>query len=237
MLTRWTAITIPLFTALCAATAPADGLFCQLPEDGAWVRFDVKGTRGPVGGPQLSTTGSLTMASVGRSRAADEDCRWIEFEYEITGQYELKFTAKVLIPEKYLANDNNPLDHIVRGWARFDDNEPEDVNQNAAAPYLLSDWLGGPLDEVEKLDAVTLESKLGPLKCEGLTGFTETVRDQFEVKTSFETRLHDKAPFGVVTSRVWSEYQAGGQTALTTDEFFTLAALGNDAVSALPDHD
>ncbi len=55
-----TSAIVMVFLVLCAGTARADGLFYRLPEDGARVRFDLAGTRVPVG-MKVDLDGSLRM--------------------------------------------------------------------------------------------------------------------------------------------------------------------------------
>ncbi len=130
------AVVLALLT-LGVGPARADGLHYQLPEDGAWVRFDIEGSRGPEG-MKVELEGSLKMASVGRTRVGDEDCRWIELEWNLEeGRNSVAVIAKVLVPERYLKEGESPLDHIVRGWARVDDGPPQDVDANPIAPHML----------------------------------------------------------------------------------------------------
>jgi hypothetical protein len=54
-------------------------LLYQLPEDGAWVRFDVEYTFKSEG-LELSGQQTITMASVGKTFEGPDECRWIEFK-------------------------------------------------------------------------------------------------------------------------------------------------------------
>src|SRR6516165_9575988 len=111
------ALTTATVFALLAPSAVADGLIQQLPSDGSWVRYDVTGEgRSPTGEVGVTHQGTLTLKSVGRETVDGTECRWIETETKIeftrAGRNE-EFTdvLKLLIPEKFLAADQNPRAH------------------------------------------------------------------------------------------------------------------------------
>jgi hypothetical protein len=56
------------------------------------------------------------------------------------------------------------------------------------------------------------------------------------MKVTFETRLHEKAPFGVVSSRMTFEMTRDGKVLQTVDATLKLTDFGTDAETALPDH-
>src|SRR5262245_35293110 len=63
----------------------AEGLVCQLPEDGAWARFDIEGDgRGSDGTVQVTVKGTQTVRCVGMAEAQGEPCRWIEIDTDGT---------------------------------------------------------------------------------------------------------------------------------------------------------
>src|SRR5262249_12441601 len=107
---------------LCPGIARADGLLYQLPEDGSWIRFAAQYTYKFDGMEKVGQgTGTMTMASIGKAREGGEECRWIEFNVKLKddgGEHTL--IRKLLIPEKYLKKGENPTEHVVRGWAKFD---------------------------------------------------------------------------------------------------------------------
>ena len=63
---------------------------------------------------------------------------------------------------------------------------------------LLSLVLAGPLKNAKKLGEASVDSGLGRLQCEGIAGEVPFGG----VAASLESRLHAKAPFGVVASEV-----------------------------------
>jgi hypothetical protein len=56
------------------------------------------------------------------------------------------------------------------------------------------------------------------------------------MKVTFETRLHEKAPFGVVSSRMQFEMKRDGKVQQTVDAATKLIDFAKDARTALPDH-
>ena len=224
-----TAVTL---LSLASGTARADGLLYQLPKDGAWVVFDWQGNL-EFGGKKFNSKGSLTMSSVGRTMEGDDECRWIEFKREApyTPIY------KVLIPEKYLRKGENPFDHMVRAWFKAGDRDVRELDESTAGPY-LSVWLGGPLDDAEKLDKKVVDSKLSKLECEGLTGYTEykSADGRMEIQSTHHIWLHKKALFGVVSARIKSETTLNGQPYLNWTATLKLSDFGEGAESELPNH-
>ena len=90
-------------------------------------------------------------------------------------------------------------------------------------------FLHKPFDNPQKLEKTLVESKLGKTECEGVKAM-ETVRG---MKITYEIRLHDKAPFGVVTHHSIVEIKQNEGTAVLSTKL-TLSDFGTDAQSALP---
>jgi len=220
---------------LCPGIARADGLLYQLPEDRSWVRFDGQYTFKLDGMEKaVSGTGTMTMASVGKARAGAEACRWIEFKVRLKDSgTEHTLIRKLLIPEKYLKKGEKPTAHVVRGWAKYDD---EAVERAVPVHGRWPAYLAGPLRDERKLEKQLVESKLGALECEGVTGWMEYEEGDVHMKVTFETRLHEKAPFGVVSSRMTFEMTRDGKVLQTVDATLKLTDFGTDAETALPDH-
>ena len=229
-------LTAVILLSFVAGTARADGLLYQLPKDGTWVAFDYQENAESMG-MKINRKGTLYMSSVGRTTEGEDECRWMEFSFEGT-RNGTKYTniSKVLIPEKYLKKGENPLEHMVRGWLTRRGNVRE-LEKPIFGPRYLPAWLPGPLEEVEKLEKQVVESKLGKLECEGLTGSTvQQFPREFESQRTFHIRLHKKAPFGVVFFRMDSEATRSAQPQRTTTITLKLSDFGEDADSELPDH-
>src|SRR5262249_5549019 len=200
----------------CPGIARADGLLYQLPEDRSWVRFDARYTFKLDGMEQAGQgTGTLIMASVGKALEGSEACRWIEFKIHLKDSgMEHTLIRKLLIPEKYLKKGENPTEHVVRGWAKYDN---EDVARAVPVHGWWPAYLAGPLQDERKLDKQLVESKLGALECEGVTGWIEYQEGDLHTRATFETRLHEEAPFGVVSSRMRFEVTRDGKVQRTID--------------------
>src|SRR5207244_12477630 len=95
--------------------------------------------------------------------------------------------------------------------------------------------LGKPFKDAKKLPKQVTPSKLGKLECEGVTGTYELDDGRESVTAVFENRLHDKAPFGLVTSTIQLTMQRNGQVEGTGSMSFRLVAAGKDAKSELPE--
>lgn len=182
--------------------------------------------------------GSVTVSSVGRTTLNGEACRWIEVKVIFFGQplEDARVEVwKVLIPEKHLETGQSPMEHVVKGWHLHQFFTPAEdgidlkskptignetlvtelakVKEEARRAGLLrlcsfSPWFCGPMEDVKKLDKAVIETGLGKLECEGITGkltFPDSKGKRMHV--CVEKRLHDKAPFGIVSSetRVWFE--------------------------------
>jgi hypothetical protein len=230
-----------LFAAFLTATAVtqtarADGLIYQLPDDGAQVRFDTEITTS-VGGQDVGSKGSVTISSVGAVLVDNEKCRWIEMKMisNDDGQEHLVI-AKALIPEKHLGKGKSPGEHMIRGWVKDGDNEPQEINDLKAPQALpLRVFLAGPPKDSGELDKVEIDGKLGKLACAGVTGENEFETDDSTVAIRFENRLHEKAPFGLVNGNWKFEVKNNGQVAIAGTFKLTLVDTSTTALSDLPD--
>jgi hypothetical protein len=217
-----------------SGTARAEGLLYQLPDDGAWVRFDME-MSGQRNGMTQSMNGSLRMSSVGGAQENGEDCRWIEIHFTVNREgREFTTMAKLLIPEKNLKKGETPLEHVVRAWQKQGEQEPREFDNPEGPHSPLPAFLSGPLEDVEKLEKEVVESKLGKLECAGVRGRLRVANDTMAVKVKQEARLHEKAPFGVVTCRMEYEIERDGAVQQTGTLTLKLAELGSGAESALP---
>ena len=188
-----------------AASARADGLIYQLPEDGTWATFELSGT-GKTDDKDEKLTGTVRVALVGSATVKKEPCRWIEVAFEGKSEQETektKVVVKALVPEKFLKKGETPVDHVVRSWIRTEDAKPKKLKEFKdihASPLPMV--LAGPLKDAKQLDETVLESKLGKLPCAGVAGQLEFKSAEGEAESvKVETRLNAKAPFGVVAAR------------------------------------
>ena len=110
--------------------------------------------------------------------------------------------AKVLVPEEQLAAGKSPIDHIARGWIKLgNDAEPQAINDDNRGPLPI--FLAGPGTDHKSLEATKLENaKLGEIEAAGDSGTIEYQEQTRKLAAKYETRRHEKAPFGVVSMTV-----------------------------------
>jgi len=226
-----------LVLSASSQTANADGLIYQLPADGTSVRYDTKVTF-TNNGQERMLKGSLTISSVGQATVDNEKCRWIEFKNVTkTDQGERIMIAKCLIPEKDLGKGKSPGDHTIRGWSKQGDMEPVAFSSDLRSQpgrMMLVGYLAGPAPNAKDIDKTEIDGPLGKLSCAGVTGEQEFQRDNGSLSINFENRLHEKAPFGVV-SAVWKfERKNNGQVMGTGTSKMTLAEINTTALTELP---
>jgi hypothetical protein len=225
-----------LMLSAFAPTARADGLIYQLPADGTSVRYDTDATF-TNNGQERMVKGTLTVSSVGQATVDNEKCRWIEFKsVSKTDQGERIMIAKCLVPEKDLGKGKSPGDHMIRGWVKRGDMEPEAISdlRSQRGRMMLVGYLAGPAPNAKDLDKTEIDGPLGKQSCAGITGEQEFQRDNGSLSINFENRLHEKAPFGVV-SAVWKfEFKTNGQVMGSGTSKMTLAEINTTALTELP---
>jgi hypothetical protein len=236
-----------------ASALHADGLLYRLPKDGTWVRYSAKQIiafpeQGKV--EKMTAEGTLTLASVGQATVKGEACRWIEVVTQAkpsTGGGEVKSIFKALIPERHLKTGGSPLMHWIKGWAKFGDQEPQELTKEllSNSAMTLNIIASGPLQDSKPLKRKVIETKLGKLTCEGvsgqliLKGASVSVKNgevtRRDMKLSVENYFSDKVPFGVAFSRMRAGVDMGEMPATLLEAEFILQAVGTDAKSQLPD--
>jgi hypothetical protein len=229
---------VVLMLVVLPTTARADGLLYQLPEDGSWVRYDM--TMEFRDGPVQKTTGSLTMMITGTVMENGKKCRWIEFKSvkkRPDRQTERTELIKVLVPEENLKTSKAPTKNRVRGWRkRLKANLVRPLTETSGDIGLLYACLANSLENAKELEAKELDTKLGKLKCEGVSGSTTfRAASSSEVIVTMENRLHAKSPFGVVWSQMKFQEQRRGTPGYSTTVTLTLSEIGKNAKSMLPD--
>lgn len=118
-----------LSLTLISEPALAAGLIYRLPEDGSWARFrgqlqirDFKSIDGKPLSPGKATFNyALILRSVGTQDTIEGRGRWIEIESNAPPKEEYPgriIVLKMLIPEKYLTADEDPLNHVQEAYFR-----------------------------------------------------------------------------------------------------------------------
>jgi hypothetical protein len=222
-------------------TARADGLIAKLPQDGTWATYKSEGYKERGNKTREDVTGMLKIASVGTTTESGQPCRWIEIEHSYrTDNGDKRQTEKLLIPEKYLTQGEVPAKHIVRGWSQFDplpeEGKPHALDSLNGKPHarVASFFLLGPAADAVELAPIVVRCKLGEPLCAGRKGsYRMTLKngDRIgEVNGTFEQRLHDDAPFGVVSFEQTVVAPDGRESMMK----FVLDDFGTAATSRLP---
>jgi hypothetical protein len=226
---------------LSASLVQADGLLCDLPKDGSWVTYDADVNATGPGGMNMTIKGTFNLASVGEATEGGEPCRWIEVEFKLAmvmgdRKNEKTEVYKLLIPEKYLAKGESPLEHVVRAWVKRDKSEPvklDNPNDIDAGPLPLV--LAAAWKNAKDLEQTEVECKLGKVACKGTEGTLEFKNKRGgTMKCKLEKRLHPDSPFGVASSRWNIELPEMGEGSGMTWNI-KLADFGKDAKSKMPD--
>jgi hypothetical protein len=185
---------------LTANLTRADGLIYRLPADGTWATYLLESTSSVKGEVLERVKTNIRIASAGEVTKNGHECRWIEVvtharkESRHDGpegetrvrEYDKKY--RLLIPEKYLAKGEAPLDHVIGGHGSL---------------RALASLLYGPLKDAKPLPKEAVENKkLGKLLCEGVAGSLD-IADPVAGTThmKLEDRLHPSSPFGLVSSQ------------------------------------
>jgi hypothetical protein len=212
-----------------SSVARAHGLIYRLPQDGVSAQYELQSTT------RLGTkvTGSLTMSSVGSSEYDSRPCRWIEVVWrtqtDLGGGSAVAF--KLLIPEKQLQLGGSPFENIVKGYVKVGKGDARELaadDELGPLPFFLS----GPIMMTSKLEPKAIDCALGSVQCSGVKGMTEIKRGNEPSRVAFETRLHDRAPFGVISCRMRI---ADGDEDRAESIHLRLTKVGANAKSVLPD--
>lgn len=247
---RFRALVVVTIVLGVFAAVQADGLIYRLPDDGSLARYSIKQTMALPKGNPMTVEGSLTLASVGQEKVQNEACRWLEIAIEVkpaAEQRSVKTIFKALIPEKRLQKGEDPLGHWVKGWVKLGDQEPQALTkEQLASPALMINLLvSGPLQDPKTLDKKEIDTKLGKLTCGGvsgsrtLKGAAVSVKDgkvmMGDMTVHVQSYMHDKAPFGVVASRLVVEFPDLGDGKGSAEADLTLLEVQTRAKSELPE--
>jgi hypothetical protein len=161
-------------------------------------------------GLEQSGQQTLTMFSVGKTVEGSEQGRWIEFKIQANENgTERLWIRKLLIPERYLKKGENPTLHVIRGWTQQEDGK---VERAVPVHGRWPAFLAGPLQDETKLAKQLVESRLGPLMCEGVAGWIEFAEGNLNTKVTFETRLNERHRSVLCSHGCCSKYEVTAPT-------------------------
>ena len=184
------------FTCLLANVAWGQGVVCQLPADGTWVRFE--GTFSQVEIRSETAAGKVeiepwkehvTIKSVGTEMAEyqgeDVACRWVEIKIERgrvrDGKIDTGLTGleiyKILIPETAMISDNVdasgvPVSFlpIVKGYRKIGKSAPKALSEPALQLYPVGILVGYYRELKVVAENVDAEVGVGAIKANQLKG-------------------------------------------------------------------
>lgn len=222
-----------------ARTARADGLFDKLPADGTWVRYKALMTY-TQGGKTDQVTGTVTISSVGKRVTEDQGpCRWIEIASELSdGKSKQLSVGKFLIPETALVRGHNPRNYIVKAWGKDAAGVKEEGELPEDVGSMLDMLFHGPLDGAKPITEATVKTKLGDLKCPGVSGTRSRKlgNDTETMDLTVASRTNEKIPFGVADYA--TKYVVkGGKAAQEGAMRLIYEDSGERAISKLPEQD
>jgi hypothetical protein len=219
----------------------ADGLFYRVPQDGTRVVFAFDLAAKMFDGQEKKVQVSLSLASVGRTTVKGEKCRWIEIKATNKEDGKTLKLAKMLIGEKYLRTGQTPVDNIIKGWIKNPSSTPQihvierEFKQGPGFFRGLEFFLSGPFQDAKDLPPEEIDGKLGKLACRGVKGLIHLEEFGEVIDIAVENRLHEHAPFGLVTSRMDWKTTACGELKASGTMTLRLEEISTAAKSELPD--
>jgi hypothetical protein len=256
----------PLSLLCTPSRALADGLIFQLPKDGveAVFREETEGqTKGMVfmdgeSSPEskrlleqkVRITGTVTVACVGRMIRARQECRWIELRRRDDHGKGEGHILKMLIPDEYLKQGEDPLDHAI---LTFFNPKPIDAKGGPKEKgidriqYEIDRFRPvspEPLRDVRDLPKRTVKTAVRTFEgCRVIAGKTRFDRpllghSRWTNESDWEIALNPEAPFGVVQILCRSETdEIGNNGTIHTGarSTLTLDKVSSGAKSVLPE--
>lgn len=208
---------------LISTVASGQGVVCQLPEDGTWVRFEGTYTQVEIR-PETATgkveiepwTEHVTIKSVGAEtaeyRGKETDCRWIEIKIERgrvrDGKIDTGLTGleiyKVLIPDSVVIADNVDTEGVpvsflpvVKGYRKFGKANAKPLVEPALQLYPLGILVGYYRELEVVAEDVDPEIGVGAMKANELKGTIEIERPNSRTKQESTIWKSTEIPFGV----------------------------------------
>lgn len=231
------ALTCTVATFLCVAVGETRGnvLIYQLPKDGSWVRYNFAMTGDQAG---LGASGTLMISSVGQTTENGEKCRWIEIKFigKISEQ-EVVQVLKLLIPEQHQHKGKKPHEHVIKGWMKDGGSDPEKLSDSEHK--FLVELLLGPLEDVKKLEKKkVVDYQEGQFRCEvEITGRKEFDVGPVKMHFAFSIWPHKEVPFGVAAVKMKQTARSDGKVLFTATTELSLAEIGTNATTALPENE
>ena len=249
-------ITLIAFSVLAIgsnAALHADGLIKTLPKDGTWASYAVETTITHKDGSQTSSTGTLTVRSVGTAEIDGKACRWLEFEHswqqEPTEKNSSRFHSsitKIAIDESAFAKNTEPATFILAGYCdkTSADQEPErwkyprvrkvQAGKGSVTGYgALDQYIRAPFDNPTEIDGQKIAVGGKNFECNGIEA-SETTHKLGDIPnsittTAFRQWTNSETPFG--TAMYHFETVRMGRTCF--NQKLTLTTTGVNAKTSI----
>lgn len=186
-----------------AGRAEAAGLINSLPKDGSSVTLKIS-AEFERDGEARSFERTMKLSSVGTGQVGGEAARWIEISTRFRDQ---QIIAKLLIPEKYLKGDDDPFEHVDRGYIRRGDEQQEYDSDNARGLRILRSV--PHLSNVKKGEKETIKVPLGEFECQQQSGTAEATFGDNTVTYEATLWTSEKVPFGLARATVNATFDSG----------------------------
>jgi hypothetical protein len=215
-----------LLTAVAFAAEPTSVPLIQtLPEDGSWVKFDLR-----LEGPNIDQTLTWTVRSVGNFQQAGKDLRCIETD--LSGGTDLSPSVhRLLVPVEAFGENKHPLERAVKMWF-FRGMEAPQAASGLEADAITAFFLGGPTSDVKKLaESEVVKWQRGELNCTAYTGQSKRMVNTALFDSDWKVLRHPEIPFGLAGLTLKINPGNPGEEIKVT---MTLQDHGKNAEPALP---
>ena len=229
--------------ALCTlqpavADEPKSAALMQtLPADGAWVTYNVTVK---VNEQEFAMTASAR--SVGQTQHGGKNCRFIEYEQQVVDASPAfsvpqlgNLTWRLLVPEEEFGEGQDPLSKAVKTWVKFDDREPETVENVQTKDPIFAILFQGPRKNLKFEEAKEkVVWQRGELECSVVSGQNDLEIGIVKLNMTQRVLRHRDVPFGVSGMQQNLKASFGGQAEEVVIHV-SLQDHGKDAKAKLPD--
>jgi hypothetical protein len=146
--------------------------------------------------------------------------------------------GKFLIPETALVRGHNPRNYIVKAWGKDAAGVKEEGELPEDVGSMLDMLFHGPLDNAKPITEATVKTKLGDLKCPGVSGtrIRKLGSDTETMDLTVAARTNEKIPFGIADYATKYTVKGGKATQEGTMRLI-YEDSGDKAVSKMPEQD
>ena len=230
-----------IFCAAVQGSLRGDGLFQQLPKDGAWAKFRMTNKLFGPSARDSEREGELRISCVGTVHENGRECRWIEIRDEnrhLDGRIAYVYVTKFLVPEEALERGHPGHTDILRVWRKKGNNDAELILGPLEGGMRFGIYFPGTTtdsDSPESLEQRTFVVNGNMIRSES------TLQQQAAFDTvsyhhvlGFRLWKHAVAPFGVAGARIESQAYSGDHLDWTFLRNYELVEWGDGATSELP---